>query len=135
MSSSVPSGINSSLSEAPSAPANAGAAAGAAFAGARRSVDFCPPELRFVLRAVFFAAFLVLFLAAPFRDAVFRPLDLRDALARVRFRAVGFRLADVLRLRLPVLFFLARAAIFLLRVPGYHLSVTSGVYTRFRQAR
>jgi hypothetical protein len=97
------------------APPNVVAAA-AAGAGLRRAADdLRPPVLRFALRAVF----LTVRFAARFRDGVFRALALRDAPAReraVRFvlrAALDLRLAAALRLRVALLFFLARAIVLL----------------------
>jgi len=76
------------------------------------------------------------FRAVPFRAALFRALVLRDAPARPRLEAFALRFAadfrprDALCLRLPLLFFLPRGGIFLLREPGSHLFSPTGVYTR-----
>jgi hypothetical protein len=105
------------------APAKDGALAAAAAAPvARRRVGDALrlPALRLVLRlaAPFRAA---LFRAALFRAALFRALVLREAPARERVErfalraAVDFRPRAALFLRLPLLFFLPRGGILLLR--------------------
>src|SRR5262250_830142 len=116
ISSSLPSVSISSRPAASSfmAPPNleASVAAGAAAAARRRVGE--------ALRAV--ALRLVLRLAAPFRAALFRAVVFRDARERVeRFAlraAVDFRPRDALFLRLPLLFFLPRGGILLLRELG-----------------
>jgi hypothetical protein len=96
-----------------------GSLAAAAAAAARRRVGEALRlvALRFVLR------FAAPFRAAPFRAAPFRAL-LREAPARERVErfalraAVDFRPRDALFLRLPLLFFLPRGGILLLRELG-----------------
>jgi hypothetical protein len=117
-----------------------GSLAAGALSIARRLVAAFPlGTLRFVLRlaARFGAAFRAApFRAAPFRAALLRALVLRDAPARPRLEAFALRFAadfrprDALCLRLPLLFFLPRGGIFLLREPGSHLFSPTGVYTR-----
>src|SRR5262245_9192367 len=118
ISSSLPSVSISSRPAASSliAPPNLdGSLAAAAAGAARRRVGEALRlvALRFVLR-----------LAAPFRAAPFRALVLRDAPARERVErfalraAVAFRPRDALFLRLPLLFFLPRGGILLLRELG-----------------
>jgi len=103
-------------------PKDGALAAAAVAAAARRRVGEAlrPAALRFVLRlaAPFRAA---PFRAALFRAALFRALVLREAPARERDErfalraAVDFRPRAALFLRLPLLFFLPRGGILLLR--------------------